>query len=103
MSAADALAWSSLIALILLGVSLLVAAVRIIIGPSLGDRVLALDLMSVLAMGFVAALAIRTGRYLYLDIALGLALLGFVATIALARYILSRSLRRNFRGSDKQC
>ena len=90
MSAADALNWSSLIALVILGVALLLSAVRIMIGPTLGDRVLALDLMSVLAMGFIGTLAIRTERYLYLDIALGLALLGFLATVALARYILSR-------------
>ena len=91
MSAADALNWSSLIALVILGVALLLSAVRIMIGPTLGDRVLALDLMSVLAMGFIGTLAIRTGRYLYFDIALGLALLGFLATVALARYILSRA------------
>lgn len=93
MSAADAMAWSSLIALVLLGLALLLSAVRVILGPSLGDRVLALDLMSLLAMGFVAALALRTGYFIYLDIALGLALLGFLATLALARYILSRPPR----------
>jgi len=90
MSAAEVLGWSSLMALVVLGLALLLSAVRIIIGPTLGDRVLALDLMSVLATGFIATLAIRTSRYLYLDLALGLALLGFLATIALARYILSR-------------
>ena len=90
MSAAEVLGWSSLIALVVLGMALLLSAVRIILGPTLSDRVLALDLMSVLATGFIATLAVRTGRYLYLDIALGLALLGFLATIALARYILSR-------------
>ena len=52
--------------------------------------VLALDLLTVLAMGFVGTIAIRTGLYLYLDIAIALALLGFLATIALARYILVR-------------
>jgi len=51
---------------------------------------LALDLMTVVAMGFVGAIAIRTGLMLYLDIAIALALLGFLATVALARYILSR-------------
>jgi multicomponent Na+:H+ antiporter subunit F len=41
-------------------------------------------------MGFVGAIAIRTGQMLYLDIAIALALLGFLATIALARYVLTR-------------
>ena len=91
MTPADALSLATLIALILLGLALLLSVVRIIIGPTLGDRVLALDLMTVIAMGFVATIAIRTGLMLYLDIAIALALLGFLATIALARYILSRS------------
>ena len=84
----------TLIALILLGLALLLSAVRVIIGPTLADRVLALDLMTVVAMGFVVAIAIRTGLTLYLDIAISLALLGFLATIAFARYMLSRSPNR---------
>ena len=84
----------TLIALVLLGLALLLSAVRVIIGPTLADRVLALDLMTVVAMGFVVAIAIRTGLTLYLDIAISLALLGFLATIAFARYMLSRSPNR---------
>lgn len=82
--------WATLISLVLLGVALLVSMVRIVIGPTLSDRVLALDLLTVVAMGFVGAIAIRTGLWLYLDIAIALALLGFLATVALARYILLR-------------
>ena len=91
MTPHEVLQWSALIALVLLGLALLVSVVRIIIGPTLSDRVLALDLMTVIAMGFVGATAIRTGQMLYLDIAIALALLGFLATIALARYVLTRA------------
>lgn len=91
MTPTDVLHWTTLIALVLLGLALLVSVVRIVIGPTLADRVLALDLMTVVGMGFVGALAIRTGQMLYLDIAIALALLGFLATIALARYVLTRS------------
>ncbi len=91
MTPADALSLTTFIALIMLGAALLIAVVRIIIGPSLADRVLALDLLTVLAMGFVGTIAIRTGLFLYLDIAIALALLGFLSTVALARYILSRA------------
>lgn len=91
MTPADALSLATLIALIMLGAALLIAVVRIIIGPTLADRVLALDLLTVLAMGFVGTIAIRTGLFLYLDIAIALALLGFLSTVALARYILSRA------------
>ena len=90
MTPADALSLATLIALVILGLALLISVVRIVIGPTLGDRVLALDLMTVIAMGFVGTVAIRTGLTLYLDIAIALALLGFLATVAFARYILSR-------------
>lgn len=93
MTSADILSWTTLIALVLLGLALLVSVVRIIIGPTLADRVLALDLMTIVAMGFVGAIAIRSGLTLYLDIAIALALLGFMATVAFARYILSRGLQ----------
>ena len=82
--------WTTLISLVLLGLALLVSLVRIVIGPTLSDRVLALDLLTVVAMGFVGAIAVRTGLWLFLDIAIALALLGFLATVALARYILLR-------------
>ena len=85
--------WASLISLILLGLALLVSLVRIVIGPTLSDRILALDLLTVVAMGVVGAIAVRTGLWLFLDIAIALALLGFLATVALARYILMRGAR----------
>jgi multicomponent Na+:H+ antiporter subunit F len=90
--------WASLISLVLLGIALLVSLVRIVIGPTLSDRVLALDLLTVVAMGFVGAIAVRTGLSLYLDIAIALALLGFLATVALARYILLRGTRAESTG-----
>ena len=91
MSAAQFLDWATLISLVLLAVALVLSLVRIVIGPTLSDRVLALDLLTVIAMGFIGAIAVRTGLWLYLDIAIALALLGFLATAALARYILLRS------------
>lgn len=93
MSPQVAIELSSTIALVVLGCSLLLAVVRIALGPTLADRILALDLLTVVAMGFVGAIAVRTGLSLYFDIALGLALLGFLATLALVRYMLSRAER----------
>ena len=90
MTATELLPIATMIALVLLGLALLISVIRVIIGPTLADRVLALDLLTVVAMGFVGAIAIRTGLTLYLDIAIGLALLGFLATIAFTRYMLSR-------------
>lgn len=93
MSAGEFIHLASLVSLVVLGLALLVSVVRIIIGPTIADRVLALDLMTVIAMGFIAAVSVHTGLALYLDIAIALALLGFLATVALARYILRRGLK----------
>tara|TARA_R110002020_G_scaffold15225_1_gene54249 strand:+ start:2152 stop:2448 length:297 start_codon:yes stop_codon:yes gene_type:complete len=90
MSALDVVSICTMIALIMLLIAMAIAVIRVVIGPTLADRVLALDLLTVLAMGFVGAIAIRTGLTLYLDIAISLGLLGFLATVAFARYMLSR-------------
>ncbi|MFK4812785.1 cation:proton antiporter [Devosia sp. ZW T5_3] len=92
----------TMIALVILALALLLSVVRVIIGPSLPDRVLALDLLTVSAMGFVGTIAIRTGLTLYLDIAIALALLGFLATVGFARYILSRQRPVSGSGGEGQ-
>lgn len=94
MSPADMLSLATMVALVILGLALVLATIRIIIGPTFADRVLALDLLTMVAMGFVGAIAIRTGLTLYLDIAIALALLGFLATVALARYLMSRPVKQ---------
>jgi multicomponent Na+:H+ antiporter subunit F len=67
--------------------ALIMTAIRVILGPTLADRVLALDQMVAIAIGFIAVIAVKTGFELYIDIALALALVGFLATAAFARYI----------------
>lgn len=84
---------AELIALGLLCLSFLVTVYRFIVGPTLPDRVLALDLLVTVAIGFIAVIGIRTGYTLYLDIAIALGLVGFLATVAFARFILSRGPR----------
>jgi multicomponent Na+:H+ antiporter subunit F len=71
----------------ILAVSTLLALVRVIRGPTLPDRVVALDLMGVLVVGFAVVSAAATGSSYFLDVAIVIALLGFVGTIAYARYI----------------
>lgn len=78
-------------ALALLGLAMLFALIRIIRGPTLADRILGLDTLTVLGVGVIAAFATRVGLYLYVDIAIALALVGFLSTAAFARYLLSRS------------
>jgi multicomponent Na+:H+ antiporter subunit F len=66
------------------------AIVRIIIGPTLADRILGLDTITILAVGIIGVFAVRTGLALYADIAIAVALVGFLSTVAFARYLLSR-------------
>jgi multicomponent Na+:H+ antiporter subunit F len=94
MSGAAVLQLASQIALGLLLVGMLLAVIRLIRGPNLGDRILALDMITVLATGFIAGVAVLTGFSLYVDIAIALALVGFLATVALARYLMSRARNR---------
>lgn len=79
------------VALGLLIVAMLLVIVRLVRGPNLGDRILALDTITVLAMGFIAAIAVLTGFTLYIDIAIAIGLAGFLSTVALARYLASRA------------
>jgi multicomponent Na+:H+ antiporter subunit F len=88
MSGDEILAHATTASLGILILALLLTIVRLVRGPTLADRILALDLITILAVGFIAAIAIRTGFSLYLDIAISIGLLGFLSTIALARYLL---------------
>ena len=91
MNAASAfLDWALTLALAILSISMLLAVARVILGPTLPDRVLALDMLVAIAIGFIAVLGIRTGQALYADIAIALGLVGFLATVAFARFILQR-------------
>lgn len=100
MSGGGVLQAASLIALGLLLIAMFVALIRLIRGPNLGDRILALDLITVLGAGFIGALAVLTGFSLYIDIAIALALVSFLSTVALARYLFVRALRRQQEGSQ---
>ena len=101
MSGAIALQWASQAALGLLLVGMLLAVIRLIRGPNLGDRILALDMITVLATGFIAGIAVLTGFSLYIDIAIALALVGFLSTVALARYLMSRAASRENRRAEQ--
>ena len=81
------------IAFVLLGLAATMVAVRIIRGPTLADRILGLDVLTLLGIGAIGIFALRTGLSLYLDLAIALALVGFVATIAFARYLISQGHR----------
>jgi len=75
------------IVLVMLSVSLLLALGRLVKGPGLPDRVVALDLMGTIAVGVIAAYCVVTGESAILDAALVVALIGFLGTVAFASYL----------------
>jgi multicomponent Na+:H+ antiporter subunit F len=78
--------------------SLLLAFGRLVRGPSLPDRAVALDFMAILSVGILAAYAVATEQPVLLDVALAFALIAFLATLGFARYV-ERSAGRRFGGS----
>jgi multicomponent Na+:H+ antiporter subunit F len=76
--------------MLVLTVGMVLALIRLIEGPSLPDRAVALDLMTTIAVSMIAMYAIVTGESVFLDAALILALIAFIGTISFARYIARR-------------
>ena len=74
----------------LAGVAFLLALVRFVKGPSRLDRVVAFDVLTVIAITFIVLAALLAGRGVYLDAALVYALLSFLGVIAIARYLEGR-------------
>jgi len=83
-----ALTYSLALAQMLLGIAVGCAAFRILQGPRAQDRVLGFDTMYVNAMLLLLTFGIRSGNTLYFEAALAMALLGFVGTVALAKFLL---------------
>ncbi|AYG58515.1 cation:proton antiporter [Rhizobium jaguaris] len=92
MMAASIVSAAAMVSLAILSLAFLLTVFRVVIGPTLPDRVLALDMLVAVAIGFIAVIAIKTGFTLYIDIAISLGLVGFLATVAFARFILTHGV-----------
>ena len=77
-----------IIALCALALGQVLAMIRLVIGPTSGDRILALDTMVINAIGLIIMLGIAQGVEIYFEVSLLVAMLGFVSTVALARFLL---------------
>lgn len=71
-----------------IGIGMLFCTIRLLIGPTAQDRVLALDTLWMCSMLMCLLLGIRHGSMVYFEIALLIALLGFVSTVALAKFLM---------------
>lgn len=73
-----------------LAISVLIIFVRFLMGPSLSDRVVALDLLITTGVGIIAVYSIITNQPAFLDIAMVLALIAFLGTVAFSYYLEKR-------------
>lgn len=76
------------IAFAAVGLSQVLAMIRLLLGPGTGDRILALDTMVINAIALIILLGVHLGTQVYFESAMIIAMLGFVSTVALARFVL---------------
>jgi multicomponent Na+:H+ antiporter subunit F len=88
-------------ALVILLVSMALALWRLAKGPTSADRVIALDLISILVIAFLVAVSIHTGETTYLDVAIAYTCIAFLGTIALARFIM-RGVQKRTKGQPEK-
>ena len=70
-----------------LGLAQLLALLRLLRGPTLADRIVALDLLTTIGVGMCGIYAVTMDKPVFLDVAIIMALISFVGTVALARYL----------------
>lgn len=83
----DVLTTAGAIALVLVSLALFLSALRMFRGPSLADRVVALELIASLMVGIIAVVSIVGDQPILIDVAIALALVGFLGAVAFARYM----------------
>lgn len=65
---------------------------RVMLGPTAPDRIVAIDILGILIVGFCAIIGIPTGRLWYIDIGIAWALQSFISTLALSKYLEGKDL-----------
>ena len=76
------------VSLFLLSLAVLMAAIRLLKGPTAQDRVVALDSLYVSGMMMLLTLGIRFGHHLYFEVSLLIALFGLAGSVAMAKFLL---------------
>jgi multicomponent Na+:H+ antiporter subunit F len=95
ISASNFIDYAGLAALAMLLVSMVLVLWRMARGPTAADRVIALDLLSMLVVAFLVTVSIYAQETNYLDVAIAYACIAFLGTVALARYISKTSRRQS--------
>ncbi|MDP1573995.1 MAG: monovalent cation/H+ antiporter complex subunit F [Coxiellaceae bacterium] len=77
----------TIFSLVIIMISVLLCLIRMMIGPSMPDRVLALDLTANLLIAFIATYSVFTNKPVYIDVVIALALIMFLTTVAFSNLI----------------
>ena len=80
------------ISMYVIALSLAMSLWRLLRGPTLPDRILALDTLSINSIALLVLYGIRIGSAVYFEAALIIAMLGFVSTVALSKYVMRRDI-----------
>ncbi len=75
------------IAAVFIAIAIILASVRLILGPSVADRIVALDSLTIISISLIVLIAMFSGRVIFLDVAMVYAILSFTGVIAIARYL----------------
>jgi multicomponent Na+:H+ antiporter subunit F len=86
---------AGLFALAVLLISMVLALIRLIKGPAAADRIVALDLISILIVAFLATYSVFAREITFLDVAIAYALIAFLGTIALARFLMRSAVKKS--------
>ena len=78
--------------MVIVGVAMLMALVRLMRGPTVPDRVLALDTLYVATIAQLILFGMHLGSAIYFEGALIIAMLGFVSTVVLSKYVIRRDI-----------
>jgi len=86
--AMDVMNIAVIIAFAAVAIAQMMSMVRLVIGPSVGDRILALDTMVINAIGLIVLMGISQGSTIFFEVSLIIAMLGFVSTVAFSRFVM---------------
>jgi len=75
------------IAFILIGISFILVVIRFLLGPSILDRVIALDVLTVSSIGLIVLVAHFLDREIYIDVSIVYAILSFIGVIIISKYM----------------
>jgi len=73
--------------MIIIGISFILIIVRFLLGPTVADRVVALDVLTVSSIGLIVILARHFQRYIYIDVAIVYGVLSFIGVIVIAKFL----------------